>query len=48
MQQLADTVCKSDIGLTFEIEVLKFLRKELSAAERKSDVDEDLSNMPSN
>lgn len=48
MQQLADTVCKSDIGLTFEIEVLKFLRKELSAAERKSDVDEDLSNMPGN
>jgi hypothetical protein len=38
MQQLADTVCRGDIGLGFEIEVLKFLRHELSASERKSDV----------
>lgn len=43
MQQLADTVCRSDIGLGFQVEVLKFLRQELSAAERKSDVQEDLS-----
>jgi hypothetical protein len=42
MQQLADTVCRTDIGLSYEIEVLKFLRHELSAAERQSDVHEDL------
>ncbi len=48
MQQLSDTVCKGDIGLGFEIEVLKFLRQELSAAERKSDTQEDFSNMNPN
>jgi hypothetical protein len=42
MQQLADTLCRTEIGLGFEIPVLKFLRQELSAAQRKSDVDEDL------
>ena len=47
MQQLADTICRSEIGLSYEIEVLKFLRHELSAVERKSDVQEDLSGMPS-
>jgi hypothetical protein len=45
MQQLADNVCLSEIGLGFEIVVLKFLRQELTAAERVSDVDEDLSGM---
>ena len=42
MQQLADTLCRTEIGLGFEIPVLKFLRQELSAAQRKSDVDVDL------
>ncbi len=45
MQQLADLVCRTDIGLGFQVEVLKFLRQELNAAERKSDVQEDLSGM---
>lgn len=43
MQQLADNLCLSDIGLGFEIVVLKFLRQELSASEKQSDVHEDLS-----
>lgn len=47
MQQLADTICRSEIGLNYEIEVLKFLRHELSAVERKADLQEDLSGMPS-
>jgi hypothetical protein len=45
MQQLADNLCLSEIGLGFEIVVLKFLRQELSTAERASDVQEDLSGM---
>lgn len=45
VQQLADNLCLSEIGLGFEIVVLKFLRQELSAAEQVSDVDEDLSGM---
>jgi hypothetical protein len=44
MQQLSDTLCRTEIGLNFEIPVLKFLRQELSASQRKSDVDEDLMN----
>lgn len=47
MQQLADQLCRLEIGLNFEIPVLKFLRQELSAAQRKSDVDEDLMDAPS-
>ena len=47
MQQLADTICRSEIGLSYEIDVLKFLRHELSAVERNADVQEDLSGMPS-
>jgi hypothetical protein len=42
VQHLADNLCRLEIGLNFEIPVLKFLRQELSAAQRKSDVDEDL------
>lgn len=45
MQQLADNLCRSDIGLGFEIVVLKFLRQELSSSEKASDVNEDLSGM---
>jgi len=45
MQQLADNVCRLEIGLNFEIVVLKFLRQELSNSERASDVEEDLSGM---
>lgn len=47
MQQMADNLCRMEIGLSFEIPVLKFLRQELSAAQRKSDVDEDLMSSPS-
>ena len=47
MQQLADTICRQEIGLSYEIDVLKFLRHELSAVERNADVQEDLSGMPS-
>ena len=46
MQQLADTLCRTEIGLAFEIPVLKFLRQELSSAQRKSDVDEELLDGP--
>jgi hypothetical protein len=45
MQQVADNICLSEIGLGFEIVVLKFLRQELSSSERVSDVEEDLSGM---
>jgi hypothetical protein len=45
MQQLADNLCRLEIGLGFEIVVLKFLRQELSKSERASDVQEDLSDM---
>jgi len=45
MQQLADTICMSEIGLGFEIVVLKFLRQELTNSEKASDVEEDLSGM---
>lgn len=45
MQQLADNVCLSEIGLGFEIVVLKFLRQELSQSEKAADVDEDLSDL---
>jgi len=42
---LADTICMSEIGLGFEIVVLKFLRQELTNSEKASDVEEDLSGM---
>jgi hypothetical protein len=42
LQQLADTLCRTEIGVSFEVPVLKFLRQELSEAQRKSDVDEEL------
>jgi len=45
MQQLADNICLSEIGLGFEIVVLKFLRQELTQSEKASDVDEDLSGL---
>lgn len=43
MQQLADNICLTEIGLGFEIVVLKFLRQELTQKEKASDVEEDLS-----
>ncbi len=46
MQQLADTVCRGDIGLGFQVEILKFLRRELSATERESDVHDDADDAP--
>ena len=45
MQQLSDNLCMSEIGLGFEIVVLKFLRQELTNSEKASDVEEDLSGM---
>jgi hypothetical protein len=45
MQQVADNICLSEIGLGFEIVVLKFLRQELTQSEKASDVDEDLSGL---
>jgi hypothetical protein len=45
MQQLADNLCLSEIGLGFEIVVLKFLRQELTHNEKVSDVEEDLSGL---
>lgn len=48
MQKLADTICLTEIGLGFEIVVLKFLRQELSNSERASDVQEDLSGLGNN
>lgn len=46
MQQLADQLCRFEIGLDSPFLVLKFLRQELSATEKKSDVQEDLSGLP--
>ena len=43
MQQVADHICMSEIGLGFEIVVMKFLRQELTHKEQASDVEEDLS-----
>jgi hypothetical protein len=43
MQQVADHICLTEIGLGFEIVVMKFLRQELTNKERASDVEEDLS-----
>jgi len=45
MQQLADNLCLSEIGLGFEIVVMKFLRQELTQSEKASDVEEDLSDL---
>jgi len=45
MQQLADNICLSEIGLGFEIVVMKFLRQELTQSEKASDVEEDLSGL---
>ena len=45
MQQVADNICLSEIGLGFEIVVMKFLRQELTQSEKASDVEEDLSGM---
>ena len=45
MQQLADNLCLSEIGLGFEIVVMKFLRQELTHSEKASDVEEDLSGL---
>ena len=44
-QQLADNICMSEIGLGYEIVVLKFLRQELTSSEKASDVEEDLSGL---
>lgn len=43
MQQVADHICLTEIGLGFEIVVMKFLRQELTHKEKASDVEEDLS-----
>jgi hypothetical protein len=45
MQQLANNLCRFEIGLGFEIVVLKFLRQELSNSEQASDGQDNLSNM---
>lgn len=45
MQQLADLICRTEIGLDSQVVVLKFLRQELSALEKQSDVHEDLDGM---
>lgn len=46
MQQLADLVCRTELGLDTQFVVLKFLRQELSATEKQSDVHEDLGDLP--
>lgn len=48
MQQLSDTVCKGEIGLAFEIQVLKFLRQELHASESPPDTQDDGDNVKNN
>ena len=45
MQQLADQIFRFELGMEGSLLVLKFLRQELSAAERKSDVQEDVSGL---
>jgi hypothetical protein len=46
MQQLADLVCRTELGMDTQVTVLKFLRQELSQADRQSDVQEDLGESP--
>lgn len=46
MQQLADQFFRFELGLDGSLLVLKFLRQELSVAEKQSDVPEDLSGLP--
>ncbi len=46
MQQLADQIFRFELGMEGSLLVLKFLRQELSAAEMKSDVQEDVSGLP--
>lgn len=40
MQQLADLICRTELGLDSQVVVLKFLRQELSAADKQSDLQE--------
>jgi hypothetical protein len=42
MQKLADHICMSEIGLGFEVVVLKFLRQELTQSEKAPGADEEL------
>lgn len=46
MQQIADQVFRFELGMDGSLLVLKFLRQELSAAEKKADVHEDLDGLP--
>ena len=46
MQQLADQVFRFELGMEGSLLVLKFLRQELSAAEKMLDVHEDISDLP--
>lgn len=46
MQQLADQFFRFELGIDGSLLVLKFLRQELTSAEKLSDVPEDLSGMP--
>ena len=46
MQQLADQVFRFELGMDGSLLVLKFLRQELSAAEKQVDVHEDVSGLP--
>lgn len=45
MQQLADLVCRTELGVDTQVVVLKFLRQELSALEKQADVQEDLGHL---
>ena len=45
MQLLADQICMSEIGLGFEVVVLKFLRQELTQSDKAPGEDEDLGSL---
>lgn len=45
MQQIADQIFRFELGMEGSLLVLKFLRQELSEAEKKADIHEDLSGL---